>query len=385
MVKINSLNQIKSIFPFEKNILAIDKKKISATSRQFMIMASNLTPALVSSELTSSLKFSPFLGAPISISTMHLTNRGTGQLPKLFLNSFSSVSVLGLQKFLSLPKFLIRPILAAAIFFVEHFGDSLSRKSKEKLPVLNKKEEKHEHHSHCNHSHEDKHEHVHGTHCNHDHSKTHVHSEKLHSSSSSEKKKEAQPNDLTKELGLKLLRLEALINTVPIAINYLTEKINDFFNESSNVFTKFLGHTGSSIFKTSGISAGFIGLGYLFDYSATKLNLKPHSHTHGHNHTQNHNHSHNNHTHDKHEARVEAVEEGVCACHSSVVCPEALTESTTEAASESSVFSVSEFNGEHLTEKLGSIAGNLLLTGFIGLKIASGDPGKKEIKHDHKH
>ncbi|MBI3591614.1 MAG: hypothetical protein HY094_09605 [Candidatus Melainabacteria bacterium] len=208
---------LEKIFPFEQKINTL---KFSPTIKQLLLMASNLTPAIATSEVLKPLHVSSFIASPLAISAMHFANRGKDKLHKLFFTSLSSIGVLALQKFASLPRILTRPILATAVFFVERNNGK--------------------HESHTDHTHTEE--------CNHD------------------------ENKLKKSDLIKLLKIQGQINTVPWVINSLANKLKASNNESDNLITKFFGHVGISAIQIAGLSLGFVGLGKLIDKLLLKFN-----------------------------------------------------------------------------------------------------------------
>jgi len=115
-----------NIIPFEQYLN--NKLKNQNLLKQFLLMISNLTPAIVVSNLLKPLHASSFISSPLAISAMHLTNRGTKQLNKLLFTSLSSVGLIAIQKFLNLPRLFIRPLMALAVFFIERNGKKVSQK-----------------------------------------------------------------------------------------------------------------------------------------------------------------------------------------------------------------------------------------------------------------
>lgn len=108
-------------FPLEEKIkhLEVNHRETNNTVKQLLLMASNLTPAILTSEILRPFHVTSFVSSPLSISAMHFTNRGTDQLPKLLFTSLSSIAVIALQKFAKLPRALIRPAMALAVLFIE--------------------------------------------------------------------------------------------------------------------------------------------------------------------------------------------------------------------------------------------------------------------------
>lgn len=111
---------LRKIFPLERYINSEVKHPVV---KQLLFMVSNLTPAVGASEMAHSIHLSPFFASPLAISAMHLTNRGLMHTKKLLLTSLSSVGIIALQKFVNLPRALIRPIMALAVFFIERNGN----------------------------------------------------------------------------------------------------------------------------------------------------------------------------------------------------------------------------------------------------------------------
>ena len=212
---------LEKIFPLEQSISNL---KLNLTTKQFLLMVSNLTPAIAAAEILKPFHVSSFIASPLAISAMHFANRGKSKLHKLLFTALSSIGVTALQKFASLPRTLIRPIMAVAVFFIERNG------------------KEHKHHEHI-----DK--------C--EHSKKHEHSES-----------KFKKDDL-----IKLLKLQGQINTVPWIVNSLTNKLKETYNESDNLITKFFRHIGIGAIQIGGLSLGFVGLGHLIDKLLLQFNF----------------------------------------------------------------------------------------------------------------
>ncbi len=213
---------LEKIFPLEKTIKDLN---ISNTSKQFLSMVSNLTPALAISEITNKLHIDSLIASPLAISAMHLTNRGKEKLSKLFLTSLSSIGVISAQKFLSLPRILIRPIMALAVFFIE------------------KTNNEHAHNDKCEHEHE------HNTDNDSDH---HF----------------VSKNDL-----IKLIKLQIQINTIPGVINLLVNKLKEKNDEANTIGGQILGKLGIFATRVAGLSTGFLGLGHIIDNVLLRFNI----------------------------------------------------------------------------------------------------------------
>ena len=217
--------QTKNLFPLEEKIKELNTGK---TTKQLLSMASNLIPAIGVAEIAGTLNTSSFISSPLAISAMHLTNRGINKehLPKLFFTILSSIGVISAQKFASLPRLFIRPIMALAVFFIEKSG-------------------KHVHTDKCDHSHEEK----------------------------GNNHKEDNHNKIKKGDWINLLKLQGQINTVPWLASLYTNKLKELNEQNDNFIIKFLGHVGISALHIAGLSLGFVGLGHLIDKSITRLNL----------------------------------------------------------------------------------------------------------------
>ncbi len=218
-----------SLFPLEKKIagLKIQGEEIGTNTKQFLLMLSNLTPAIAMSEILKPLHVDSFVASPLAISAMHLANRGTDKLHKLGLTSLSSVGVIALQRFMGLPRLLIRPIMALAVFFIEKNG-----------------KEKHVHTEDCKHE-----EHEHEK----EHKNVHEHNEKAE--------------------WLKLLKLQGQINTVPSIVNFGISKLREMNESNGSLLGKFTSHIGISALQILGLSGGFLGVGKLIDNILLKLNF----------------------------------------------------------------------------------------------------------------
>ncbi len=220
---------LERIFPLEKTIKDLN---INNTSKQFLSMVSNLTPALAMSEITNKLHIDSLIASPLAIGAMHLTNRGKDKLSKLFLTSLSSIGVICAQKFLSLPRILIRPFMSLAVFFIER---------------NNKEMEKHVHSNECDHEHL---EHQH------------------HNEHSSNPSSFFSKNDL-----VKLLKLQVQINTIPGIINLLVNKLKERNDEANTITSQILGKIGIFATRVIGLSTGFIGLGHIVDNVLLRFNM----------------------------------------------------------------------------------------------------------------
>ncbi len=217
-----------SLFPLEQKIaeLKIQGEEIGTNTKQFLLMVSNLTPAIAMSEILKPFHVDSFVASPLAISAMHLANRGTDKLHKLGFTSLSSIVLIAMQKFMGLPRTLIRPIMALAVFFIEKNG----------------KKEKHVHSEDCKHEHEKEHKEIHS------------HNEK-------------------KEEWLKLLKLQGQINTVPSIVNFGISKLREINESNESLLGKFASHIGISALQILGLSGGFLGIGKLIDKLLLKLNF----------------------------------------------------------------------------------------------------------------
>ena len=199
-------DHLRKIFPLEEKIKEL---KVGKTIRQLLTMVSNLTPAISISEITSSLHINSFISSPLAISSMHLTNRGINQLPKLLLTVLSSVGVIAAQRFADLSRLLTRPIMALAVFFIERNG-------------------------------------------------TH---------------KEKSDSEIKKSDWVNLLKLQGQINTVPWLVNLYTSRLKELNKQNDNFVNRFLSNVGISSLHIAGLSLGFVGLGHLIDKSLVKFKL----------------------------------------------------------------------------------------------------------------
>ena len=218
---------LEKLFPLEETIKNLHSggKEINKTTKQLLLMASNLTPAIAMSEILKPFHVDSLIASPLAISAMHLTNRGTKQLPKLAFTALSSIGVIALQKFASLPRLLIRPIMALAVFFIERNG-------------------KHVHTEECKH---------------HDHEHQHI---------------EQKPNLIPEKTEwINLLKLQGQINTVPQIINFALSKLRESNESSDSFFKKFLGKVGISTLQIAGLSLGFSGMGHLIDKLLVQFNF----------------------------------------------------------------------------------------------------------------
>lgn len=219
---ISGTKKSNNLFPLEERIKSLNTNK---TIKQFLTMISNLTPAMAVSEIGGAFHLNSLITSPLAISAMHLTNRGTNKehLPKLFLTTLSSLGVISAQKFANLPRLLIRPLMAFAIFFIEKNG-----------------------------------KHIHNEECKH---------EKNH-----ESHKEKVDFNISKNDWINLLKLQGQINTIPWLANLFTNNLNKL-NEENNEVNQILGKIGISASHIVSLSFGFIGLGALIDKSLTHFKV----------------------------------------------------------------------------------------------------------------
>ena len=87
---------LEGLFPLEDTIKEL---KVNSTTKQLLLMASNLTPALLMSEVNKPFHTDSLIASPMSIVAMHLTNRGFKNPLKLFFTCLSSLAVISAQKF----------------------------------------------------------------------------------------------------------------------------------------------------------------------------------------------------------------------------------------------------------------------------------------------
>ncbi len=221
--------QPKSLFPLEEKIKEL---KVNNFTKQFLTMISNLTPAIGVSEITGAFHVDSLISSPLAISSMHLTNRGTNKehLPKLFLTALSSIGIISAQKFVTLPRILIRPVMALAVFFIEKNGS--------------------------------KKEHVHTENCNHDHDHDHK-----------DKNIKKENYEITKSDWINLAKLQGQINTVPWLANLYTKRLKEMNESNDGMINKFLGSIGISALHIAGLSLGFVGLGHLIDKSLVEFKV----------------------------------------------------------------------------------------------------------------
>ena len=218
--KTNLLNSLISYIPLEKHL----NKLGNGFSKQIALMVSNLTPAFVVSELLNIFNTSPFIKSPVSIFSMHLLNKGNEKVHKPFLTSIGSIGILALQKFVGLPRALIRPLMAIAVFAVEKiFPDKSNNNSHER------------HHQMGNISRKDEHK-------NHEHTEDGI------------------------ALLLGLGKLEVLMNTVPLVVDYLSGRLfEDKVSSSNNFLDKVTNTALNVLFKIGALSLGFTGAGNLIN------------------------------------------------------------------------------------------------------------------------
>lgn len=201
-------DHLRNIFPFERKI---NKLKTNQPVKEFLLMLSNLTPAILVSKVAGNYGVDNLISSPLSLGSMHFTNRGFDKekLPQLFLTCVGSLGLITAKKLTSLPNLLIRPVMACFVFFIErngkHAHSNKSSKHKNNLPAVSK-------------------------------------------------------DDL-----LKLLKLQVQINTVPYLSNFLTSKLSERISGGGNFVSRFLGFVVTSSFQILSLSLGFLGLGKLID------------------------------------------------------------------------------------------------------------------------
>lgn len=118
---------IKDFLPLEKPL----EKIKNASAKQFLINLSHLSPASLVASLSESLGINSFIAAPLSMSSMHLVNRGTKKLKNLGFMSLLSLAAVSMQKFL--PKWLVRSAVGLPIYMMESKDSSNSKDFTQKL------------------------------------------------------------------------------------------------------------------------------------------------------------------------------------------------------------------------------------------------------------
>ena len=203
-------DHLKKIFPFETKIKHL---KTNQPVKEFLLMLSNLTPAILVSKTVGNYGVSNYISSPLSLASMHFLNRGfdRSKLPKFLLTGLSSLELMLIKQLTSLSDLLTRPIMACLVFFIE----------KNSKHIHNHKSSKH----------------------------THKNSLPL-----------VSKNDL-----LKLLKLQIQINTVPYISKFLTSKLPDKILIGENVISRFLNSAVITSFQILSLSFGFLGLGKLID------------------------------------------------------------------------------------------------------------------------
>ncbi len=214
----SSTKKSNNLFPLEETIKGLNTNK---TIKQILTMVSNLTPAMTVSEIAGAFHLNSLIASPLAISAMHLTNRGTNNehLPKLFLTALSSLGVISAQKFVNLPRLLIRPFMALAVFFIEKNGKPLNSKE-------------------------------------------------IKSEMDNKSHKEKFDFNVSKGDWINLLKLQGQINTIPWLANLFTGNLKELNEENSGI-NKVLGKIGISALHIVSLSLGFTGLGALIDKSLT--------------------------------------------------------------------------------------------------------------------
>ena len=196
---------------------------IKGLTKQFLTTTSFLGTAIPTAKLASSLLkrlnlnsfVSSLITAPLSISTMHFFNRGTKNLDKLGLTACSSIGALGLTKIMNMQKFFLRPVMCLAVFLIEKLRpEQINNHNENKTPKLTK-------------------------------------------------------NDL-----VNLLKVQSLILTVPAAVGYFINKLENSNDQNNGFVNRFLGNIGITAFQVLSLSFGFVGLGKLIDTGIKHFNLK---------------------------------------------------------------------------------------------------------------
>lgn len=118
---------LKWLFPLEQKIKNIEG--LNTLGKQFLLLVSNLTPAVFALDILKPFNVTPYVASPLAISAMHITNRGKDQLHKLLFTVLSSEGIIALQKLVNLPRILIRPIMALAVYFIERDRKNLISKN----------------------------------------------------------------------------------------------------------------------------------------------------------------------------------------------------------------------------------------------------------------
>lgn len=223
------------LLPFEKSIReSVNFKKwlgvndsTSRTLKEIIMAFTNFTPAIGLAKLLAPLHISPYLITPSSLASMHLLNQGSGKLDKLGLNTISALGILSANQFLGLPRALVRPIMAFCVLAVETKWPLINSLIKLKV---NGKDEKLK--------------------------KALQHPEKF----------------LKKDDFMRLLRLEALINTIPKVTKAYSKALNEYA-DSMGFVNKTISKLGIFALEVSGLSSGFVFGGKIIDTILEKLKL----------------------------------------------------------------------------------------------------------------
>lgn len=234
-----SKNKSESFFekllPFEKSIReSVNLKKwlgvsdnTSRTLKEIIMAFTNFTPAIGLAKLLAPLHISPYLITPSSLASMHLLNQGNGKLDKLGLNTISALGILSANQFLGLPRAFVRPVMAFCVLAVETKWPLINSLIKLKINGKNEKFKK-----------------------------ALQHPEKF----------------LKKDDFMRLLRLEALINTIPKVTKAYSKALNEYAN-SMGFINKVISKLGIFGLEVSGLSGGFVFGGKIIDAFLEKLKL----------------------------------------------------------------------------------------------------------------
>lgn len=207
-------NHLRNIFPLEEKIT---KLKINDSLKQLLLNISYLLPAILVSKVSSKIvhpllgeKVTPYVVSSFAVSSMYFANKGTSEKRKPLLISASSVGIIGLQQLTALPRWLMRPFMALAVDLINKNGNNNENK---------------------------------------------------------------KSSFITKEDLFKHGRLQALVNIVPIGINFFLNKLEELNHSVSDPISRFFGNVGIMVTQVIGLSAGFLGFGFVFDKVFEKFDL----------------------------------------------------------------------------------------------------------------
>ncbi len=199
----------------------------SRTLKELLMAFTNFVPAIGLSKILASFHISPFLVTPTALSSMHFLNQGNEKKDRLLLNSASALGILSANQFFNLPRAFVRPIMAFCVLFVETKWPLLKA-------LIKLKAEGNE--------------------------------EKL-------KKIKIKPEHIIrKDDFLRLVRLEALVNSIPKITKFYSKYLDEMWG-NRNPINRIFAKVGIFTLEILGLSSGFVLGGKGIDYAFEKLKL----------------------------------------------------------------------------------------------------------------